>query len=276
MELYFIRAEYQTAHTLGEQLLSLALQAQEPVMLVAAHRAVGTTLFWRGVVASAQTHFAQGIALHDPTQHRAYAFLYGEDAGMICHIYAAWTLWILGYPDQGLTRSHEAVILAQQTAHPFSLGFALALAAPFHQFRREVRIAQHRAEAAISLATEQGFPFWLAFSATLRGWALAQQGQAQAGIAQIEQGLSASRATGAEIRRPYFLARLAEAYGIMGQPEQGLTGLAEAMTRAEASGDRWYEAEFYRRKGELLLQQNADNHAEAESCFQQAISIAQH
>ena len=272
---YFIRAEYQTAHTLGEQLLSFAQQAQEPAMLVAAHRAVGTTLFWRGVVAAAQTHFAQGIARHDPTQHRAYAFLYGEDAGVICHIYAAWALWILGYPDQGLTRSHEAVTLAQQTAHPFSLGFALALAATFHQFRREVRTAQDRAEAAISLATEQGFPFWLAFSASLRGWALAQQGQAQAGIAQIEQGLSASRATGTEIRRPSFLALLAEAYGIMGQPEQGLTVLAEAMTRAETTGDHWYEAELYRLKGELLLQQNSANQAEAETCFQQAMAIAQ-
>ena len=81
---------------------------------------------------------------------------------MICHIYAAWTLWILDYPAQGLTRSHEAVTWAQQSAHPFSLGFALALAAVFHTFRCEEHGTQERAEAAISLAKEQGFPFWVA------------------------------------------------------------------------------------------------------------------
>ena len=104
----------------------------------------------------------QGMALYDPQQHRASAFLYGDDAGVVCHSFAAWTLWYLGYPDQGLARSHEAVTLAQQIAHPFSLGFALSLAAIFHQFRREVRCTQEHAEAAISLATEQGFPYWRA------------------------------------------------------------------------------------------------------------------
>jgi len=83
------------------------------------------------------------------------------------------------------------VTLAQQSAHLFSLGFALCWAAAFHQFRREVRAAQERAEAAISLAQDQRFPSWLAFGSMLRGWALAQQGQAQEGIEQINQGLIA-------------------------------------------------------------------------------------
>ena len=182
---YFVRAEYQTAHALGKQLLTLAQQVQDAAMLVAAHRALGTTLFFLGAVAAAHTHLTQGMALYDPQQHRAAAFLYGDDAGVVCHSHAAWALWCLGYPDQGLTRSHEAVTLAQQSAHPFSLSFALSFAAVFHQFRREVRATQERAEAAIRLATEQGFPFWLAFGALLHGWALAQQGQAQEGIEQI-------------------------------------------------------------------------------------------
>src|SRR5207249_5425950 len=141
-----IRAEYQTAHALGEQLLTLSQQVQDSGMLLGAHRAVGTTLFWRGVVASAQAHFAQGIALYDPTQHRAYTFLYGEDAGVICHIYAAGTLWYLGYPDQAFARSHEAVTLAQKIVHPFGSGYALMLSAMFHAFRREGRATQERAE----------------------------------------------------------------------------------------------------------------------------------
>ena len=229
--------------------LALAQQAQDAAMLVAAHRALGATLFWIGAVATAHTHLTQGIALYDPQQHRALVFLYGEDTGVMCHSFAARALWYLGYPDQGLARSQEAVTLAQQSAHPFSLSYALYAAALFSQFRREVRLTQERAEALISLATDQGFPQWKAGGVLLRGWALAQQGQAQEGIEQLHQGLLAWRATGAETLRPYYLTLLVEAYGIMGQPEKGLVMLAEAVTFADKTGERFYEPEMYRLKG---------------------------
>jgi predicted ATPase len=269
------RAEYQLAHALGEQLLTLAQQVQDSAMLLAAHRALGATLFLLGAVASAYTNFAQGIALYDPQQHRASVFLHGQDSGVLCRSQAAWALWSLGYPAQGLARSQEAVTLAQHSGHPFSLGFAWCWAGVFHQWRREVRAVQERAEAACRLAMDQGFPAWLAQGAILRGWALAQHGQAQEGIAQIAQGLRAFRATGAEIERSYFLALLAEAHGTLGQPAEGLTVLTEALAVVDKTGERWYEAELHRLKGALLLQRSLDNQAEAEACFQQAISIAQ-
>jgi class 3 adenylate cyclase/predicted ATPase len=271
---YAARAEMQTAHALGEQLLTVAQHAQDAAMLVAAHAVLGRTLFHLGAIASAQTHFAQGIALHDPIQQRASAFLHGQDAGVVCHSYAAWTLWSLGYPDQGRARSQEAVTVAEQGAHPFSLGFALSRAAVFHQLRLEVQAAQERAEATIVLATEQGFPQWRATGVCLRGWALAHQGQVKEGIDQIHQGLSAWRATGAEIGRPHYLALLAETYGTMGQPEAGLTVLTEALALVDKMGMHWYDPELYRLKGALLLQQSLDNSTEAEVCFHHAISIA--
>jgi len=229
-----------------------------------------------GATADAHTHFTQGIALYDPHQHRVAVLLYGEDAGVICHIYAAFRLWYLGYPDQASAWFQEAVTLAQQSAHPFSLGFTLSLAAMLHQFRREVRAAQERAEAAITLTTEQGFPHWRAHGVILRGWALVQQGQTREGIEQINHGLRAHHATGAALLRPYFLALLAEAYGTMGQPEAGLTVLTEALTLAETTGERLYEPELYRLQGELLLQHNAANQSEAENCFHHALDIARH
>ena len=271
---YNVHAELQMAHALSEQLLTLAQQVQDATMLVAAHRALGTTLCWLGEVASAQTHFAQGIALYDSQLHRATVLLYGVDVGVMCYSHAAWALWFLGYPDQGLARNQEAVTLAQQLAHSYSLGFALNWAAIFHQLRREMRLTQEHAEAAISLATDQGFPQWKANGAILRGWTLAHQGQAQEGIAQIHQSLGAHRATVAAIAGSYFLALLAEAYGMQGEPEAGLTVLTEALTRAETIGERWYESELYRLKGELLLQQSSDHQSEAEHCFQQAITVA--
>jgi predicted ATPase len=272
---HIVRAELRTAHALSEQLLTLAQQFHDAAMLCAAHRALGRTLFDLGAAADALTHYTQGLVFYDFQQHRASAFLYGDDSGVVCHSYAALPLWILGYPEQGLARSHEAVTLARQIAHPFSLAFALSCAAVFHQLRLEVRAAHERTEAAISLAQEQGFALWRARGAVLCGWTLAHQGQAQEGIAQIEQGLRAFRATGAETNRSYFLALLAEAYGTIGQPAAGLTALTEALTLVDTTGERWYEPELYRLKGELLLQQNSDNHLEAETCFQHAINIAQ-
>jgi class 3 adenylate cyclase/predicted ATPase len=271
---YLVRAEYQTAHALGEQLLTLAQQVQDTAMLVAAHRALGTTLAFVGVPASAHTHLTQGMVQYDLQQHRAYAWLYGEDAGVFCRSQGARTLWHLGYPDQALAWNEAAVMLAQQIAHPFSLSFALSAAAMFHQFRREVRLTHKRAEAAISLAKEQGFPHWIAHGSLLCGWALVQQGQAQEGIEQLHQGLIAHRATGAELLRPYFLSLLAEAQGTLGEPETGLAVLTEALTLVDTTGESWYEPELYRLKGASLLQQSSDNSTEAETCFHHALDIA--
>jgi hypothetical protein len=128
-------------------------------MFVAGHRALGATLFFLGTGASSCTHLAQGIALYDPQQHRASTLLYGEDAGVVCRSHAALALWHLGYPDQGRARNEEAVTLAQHIVHPYSLGYALQVAIVFHQVRREERATQERAEALISLAKEQGFPY---------------------------------------------------------------------------------------------------------------------
>jgi predicted ATPase len=271
---YLTCAELQTTHELSEQLLILARHVQDSAMLVVAHRVVGATLFQLGAVAAAHAHFTQGIALYDAQQHRASALLYGEDAGVICHSLDARMLWILGYPDQGLTQSHKAVTLAQQTAHPFSLSIALNAATIVHQFRREDRAAQECAEAALSLAKEQGFPYWIAVSAMLQGWALAHQGRAKEGVEQITHGLSAFRATGGEIMRPYYLALLAEAQGTRGEPETGLAVLTEALTLMDTTGERVWEPGLYRLKGELLLQQSSDHQAEAESCFHHALDIA--
>ena len=155
---YLIRSELRTALELGEHLLTLAQQVGDPVLRVEAHYALGLTLNYLGEFAVAQTHLEQGIALYDPQQHRVHAFGYGQDPGVACRAYSAVTLWWLGYPEHALQRSHEAVTLARELAHPFSLGFALFLTSWVPQFRREGPLTQERAEAAIALAAEQRQP----------------------------------------------------------------------------------------------------------------------
>jgi predicted ATPase len=122
-----------------------------------------------------------------------------------------------------------------------------------HQYRREVQAVHEQTEAAITLSTEQGFTQWVGRGILLQGWALAEQGQGEAGISQIRQGLAAYQATGGGAGQPYWLALLAEAYSKVGQVEEGLTVLTEALATVDKTGERFYEAELYRLKGELLL-----------------------
>ncbi len=194
-------------------------------------------------------------------------------------------------PRAALKRSYEALTLAHELSHPFSLAVALNWTAWLHQYRREGQLTQARAEAEIALANEQGFPFWTAWGAIHRGWALAEQGQEEEGPMQIRQGLAAYQAMGSELVRPWFLALLAGAYGKEGQTEEGLAVLTEALDAADKSGERFCEAELYRLKGELTLQKfqvsgskfqvpdprplALNPQAEAEACFLKAIEVAQ-
>jgi predicted ATPase len=198
----------------------------------------------------------------------------GHDPGVCCLSHGACVLWFLGYPDQALQRIHEALTLGQELAHPHSLAIALHFAAQLHQLRREGQAARERAELEIARAGEQGSAQWLARGTILRGWALAWQGQGAEGLAQMCQGLSACRATGTEMNRTYFLALLAEGYRGTAEVQEGLSVLAEALAAAHNRGERYCEAELHRLKGELLLVQSTDQHAEAEACFHQALAIA--
>jgi predicted ATPase len=291
---HLIRAELRTARELGEQLHSRAQRGQDPTLLLEAYRLLGTTLYWLGEFAPAREALEQGVTLYDPGRHHSLAFIYGQDPGVACRTYTALALWHLGYPDQALRRSHEALRLAQELSHPYSLSWASVFAALFFlQLRREGQAVQERAEAVITVSTEQGFALEsVAIAPILQGWALAEQGQGEKGIAGIRQGLDAMRAIGAELGRPYYLALLAAAYGKVGQAEEGLTALAEALTLVDQTGECFHEAELYRLKGTLTLKQfgvgssefgvanpqpltlNPQAEAEAEACFLKAIDIA--
>jgi predicted ATPase len=164
-------------------------------------------------------------------------------------------------------------------SRPYNIAFSLLWAAVLHQFRREANLTQERAETAITLSIEQRFPQWVAVGSLLGGWALVEQGHGEEGIARMRRRLAASRTAGEGAFSPYSLALLAEAYGKAGRAEDGLAALAEALTVVDNSGERFYEAELYRLKGELTLKQSSvqsleSRVKEAEECFHHAIDIA--
>jgi predicted ATPase len=271
---YLVGAELQAALELGKQCLALAQRTADAALRMEAHRALGNTLLCRGEFASARAHLEQARALYDPQQHRVHAFVYAGDPGVACLSFVAWTLWFLGYPDQALQRIHQALTLAQELSHPYSLGFALNRAARLHQYRREGPQAFARAEACVTLCTEQGFTYLSAMGAVSRGWGLTWQGQGEEGIRQIGQGLAVFRATGAVLHQVYFLALLAEAYQRAGQIQAGLDVLVEALAGVERTDERWYEAELHRLQGELLLHLDIPDAPQAEACFHQALTLA--
>ena len=298
---YSIRAEHRRAHELANQCLQLAQQTQDSAHLLTAHYALGQSLLWMGELSEAQQHLRRGSELYDAVQHHSLVAQYAEDPGVVCLVWEAHALFLLGYPDQALQRSREAIALAKDLADYFSLIQALVWAAYTRLYRGEARIAQQEVESAVALAREHDFPFYVAWTTTLWGWALAELGKCEEGILQMRQGLADLRATEAALGVPDFLAHLAETQGKGKQGEPDWSLLDEAFALIEKNDERWYEAEIYRLKGELLVNaerrmQNDERQTkeeahdsapiqhsafsihrseEAEACFRKAIAIAQ-
>jgi predicted ATPase len=196
------------------------------------------------------------------------------DPGVGCRLYAAATLWLLGYPAHAQARRHEALALAHALAHPFSLAWAWYWAALVSHCRRDVPAVHEQAEAAVTLSIEWGFPFWAAQGTMLRGWALAMQGQGEAGMAQVRQGIAAYQATGAAVGVSYWCLVRAEVCAHLGHTAEGLQALAEAHTWMEQQEERHWEAEIARLRGVLLLRQPGTPPAEAEAWVQRALDVA--
>jgi predicted ATPase/DNA-binding winged helix-turn-helix (wHTH) protein len=278
---YHNRGELQAARQLGEQMLTLAQRQPDPTLLLVAYQALGGTLYHQGESALARTHLEQDLALPDPEQHRALAIRYGVAPRVLGLGYAAQALWVLGYPDQAMRRSHEALTQARQLSHPTSLGQALYQHTLLHQRRREAYVVHEQAECFITLATEKGFAMREAMGLVFRGWALVAQGHQEEGLAQMRQGLTGVLARGAAVFRPPYLTMLAEALGTMGHIDEGLQALTEARAALDEIGPHYSEAETYRLRGELVLRQAGARHKaqgktvqEAEACFHQALAIA--
>jgi class 3 adenylate cyclase/predicted ATPase len=271
---YVGRLQLHTAREIGETLLRLAQRAEDPTFAVIAHYALGTTWCYLGALPAARLHLEEAIARDTPDQRRALVFRIGRDLGINCRIHAALLLWLLGYPEQALARLHEALALAHELPHPYSLAHAQCWAAYVYQFRGDVPAVQAHAEAAVALSIEQGFPFWAAAGTILRGWALAMQGQGEEGLSQIRQGIAAYRATEAALLVAYYCTLLADVSAHLGHPEDGLQALAEAHTLMDQQEERYWEAEVCRLRGVLLLKNSMTPPAEAETWLQRALDVA--
>jgi len=281
---YLVRGAYRTAYQLAQEFLDLAQQQHNPAILVA-HRCVGWTSTMMGDFVVARPYFEQIATLYTVEQHRPLTLQYTQDPGSAGLILGALVLWLLGDVEQARRWNERALVLAREAAHAFTLAYALNFSSWLHHFSQEWAIAQEQAEELIAIASKQGLALWLAWGMIIRGWALAKQGQGEAGIAEMVQGLAAARATGAEMCRTHHVTLLVEAYQSVGQLKAGLRVLGEALAQVEQTEERFWEAEIYRLKGELLLRVEGAGHSRSaiegmpdaespEGCFLKAIEIA--
>ncbi|MCC8939338.1 AAA family ATPase [Bradyrhizobium sp. Arg68] len=269
-----VRAEHNAARDVADEFLRRAQDHQEISATIVAHRVNGTGALWCGEIAAARLHLERTLALYDPQRHRSLAFFYVQDPRVAALSALSWALLALGYPEQALARSREALDAANDLTHLNTLAYALLFACLFEQYRRAGPEARDRAEALIALSTEQGFPHFLAPATVIRGWALTKSGELETGLAQLRQGLPAWRATGASVYEPHFLGLQAEALGRSGAVEEGLDLITKALDRVEETGEGWFEAELHRIMGELILQLPKPDPIAAEARFGHAAAIA--
>jgi DNA-binding winged helix-turn-helix (wHTH) protein/tetratricopeptide (TPR) repeat protein len=267
---YQIRGELHKALAAATELVGLSHRAQDAGISAYSHMAMGGTLMDLGRFTDALPHLEQSITLQGGPIHRHTADIFNPRVASPA--YAARVLWPLGYPDRALARADAALALAEEIAHPPSLALALTFAAIIHHFRGEVSRTLERAEAASALSREHGLPQTLAWASLWRGWALVQQGRDAEGIADMREGLRAYRQIGSEIARPHFLGLLAESLGAHGCAQEGLALIAEALSAIEATNERYYEAEVYRIRGQLLALCSCA--AEAERSIRRALQVA--
>src|SRR5215510_9555806 len=270
----FVHAALGEAQALAEHLLNTAEKVDDSVYKVLAHEALGFTLFARGKFAAAHAELERSISMCEDSKAAAYLDLSAQDPRVHVRSYDSMVLWFLGYPDQALRICTEARLYADASQHPFSKAMERTISLRVHQFRGEAAVVAGQANAAIALCEEHEFVHYLAMALILRGWANAQQGEFEKGIAEIQEGLAKERATGALLFESYTLGLLADACIKNERYGQAFDFLAEAQLRLDAeNSERFYTAEIYRLLGETYLRSRRDLD-EAERCFCKGLKVA--
>jgi predicted ATPase len=251
---HMARAELGAAREIVDRLLDLARSQRVDAYRVWSHLCEGQLLLAGGELKAARESLDKCLALYDPASPRARAV---QDPAVLGLASSAEVLWLLGFPEQAAKRSLEAIALAREISHPFSLARALQAAARVCQMRGEPRAARELADELVSLSEEYGFASFAGGGLDLHGWALLMEGDTDEGIAESRRGLALSRETGALLHEPYVLALLAEALRAAGRSDEAHQAVDKALELTNRTGERWYEAELHRLSGELRLDREA-------------------
>ena len=267
-----VRGDLHMAQRLDEDLRRLSRKRNDAAGLVMAHWSSGRDLMFVGRFASSRSHLEQALAIYNPNTHHLLVEQAGFHFQVVLRVYLALVLFCLGFPDQGLEWHRAAIAEARALHHPPSLLTSLTFGCRLLSLVGDDTTLEVLADEVNAVTVEQGFPFWDALGMIYRGWLKVKNGDVAEGMSLLRRGSSAYRATGAEVWMPHHIALLAGAYEISGHIEEAVTQLSEALQIVERTGERWLEAELYRRKGRLLLRQG--NSEAAGELYRKALSIA--
>ena len=270
---HIYRGEFDLARRLDEDLLRLSRQHNDAAGLVLGHASSGRTLMYVGRFALSRSHLEEALALYDPVAHDSLGQQTGSHPRVGARGQLGIALFCLGFPDQALAQSNASVAEALTLGHPPSLVASLALGCRMLSLSGDAVALDERAGQLIAAATEQRFPLYVALGTIYRGWGKSITGDVTEGISLLRSGSNSYSSTGAETRISYHAALLAQAYENAGEVDEALAALNHALQIAGGIGERWYAAELYRHKGQLLLRQR--NSAAAEELYRQALAIAE-
>jgi serine/threonine protein kinase/tetratricopeptide (TPR) repeat protein len=275
---YEVRGQIETALQLAQQMLQLAEESEDTALSLEANYALGDTLFWAGDFERSLRHLEEALKLYDRPKHHSLAFVYGGyDPAVASMAFSSWDLWMLGYPEKAVARSEESLVLANALHQPFSQAIALAFAAMLHHARHDPAATRQYAEQTVALCSDHGIAIFLEMGKIMLGWANNQEKQGEEGIELIRGAIADWRASGAELVIPVLQQVLAATLARGGSYEEALAAIDEALGVIANTGDRSFEADCWRWRGELLSrlsEANESGHPDAEACLHKAIAIA--
>jgi predicted ATPase len=267
-----VRADRRAVPELCDQLLATAERSGDVAAMTQAQGVSALTKFYPGKHAEVIDHANRALELYDREAHRDNVFVYGDDPAVYAHIYRGLSLFFRGYPDQASRNLEQALALAEELDHPFSIAGALAFNAQLSYLRRDPKLTETFAQRTFALSAEQGFVLFQAVGMLYRGWPCVIRGEPLAGIEHIKAAIELFRATGAQLNGHYFLSHLAEACLAAGRDEDAERALDEARQLAATNLDAYYLPELLRQRGELMLLRG--DRAAAWSCFTEALEAA--
>ena len=254
--------------------MTLATKQRVKGPLAIGHRLLATSLLHTGNIADCRAHFDQAVALYEPVEHRPLAIRFGQDVGVSILSFRSLALWVLGYPEAALTDTDHAVRHAREIGQAAGLMYALNVTSLILVLCGNHVTANVQCEELIALADEKGSAFWKAFGMLRQGYLVALAGKPSDAVRVITSGITAFRSTGATMWLPLYMAQLASAYAELGQFEDAWRCVGEAMTVAETTKERWWDAEINRVAGEIALKSPEAGAPKAEEYFERALSVA--
>ncbi|MGE5138508.1 MAG: BTAD domain-containing putative transcriptional regulator [Rudaea sp.] len=268
-----VRGQLEESRRLGQDCVDAARREGASALETAGHLLLGISLFHLGQLAASREQVEQAVPVYGAPSHPALVLFAGPDLGVFCRAYQSHLLWQFGHAGQAAAKSDESIALARDVSHPFTLAIALDYAAMLNVFRQEGKLALTRAGEASALCRKHGFAYYLAWADILAGWATAVEGEPAAGLVQLRHGLDALKATGAELRLPFYYGLLAEVCGLAGHVGEALANVANGFAFQNKNAETWSAPELHRIQGDLLLR--SGDAPEARISYQRAIELAQ-